>query len=242
MKALSVLVAEEDPTLRDLYGDYLRRMRGFRLQEQVDSGPALFDALKEMTIHLVLLDLFLPSFEALDGLRRARISHPRIDFVVLSVGTSPDAVRGSLCLGAFDYLIKPFAFSRFKTALETYRTYHLGLTERSEPWRQEELDRLKGTFTMSPLAPDLAPPKGLQAKLIGDVTALLQAWDKALSAAEVGQLLGVSRSTARRYLEYLVEIGQAVVDYAFREVGRPVKLYHLDRRLDGDGVTAKGRA
>lgn len=230
MKALSVLVAEDDPTLRDLYGDYLKRLRGFRLQDQVSSGPALFEALKEKAIHLVLLDLFLPGFDALDGLRRARVSHPRIDFIVLSVGTSPDAVRGSLCLGAFDYLIKPFAFSRFKTALEAYRTYHLGLTERREPWRQEELDRLTGTLATLPLAPDLAPPKGLQAKLVGDVTALLQAWDKSLSAAEVGELLGISRSTARRYLEYLVEIDQVSVDYAFREVGRPVKLYRLGGR------------
>lgn len=229
MKSLSVLIAEKDSTLCALYGDYLKKLRGFRLQGRVDSGETLFSVLAAQTIHLVLLDLYLPGFGLLEGLRRARLSHPRVDFIILSVGSAPDAVRGALCLGAFDYLIKPFAYSRFKAALEAYRIYHLGLTERREPWKQEELDRLTGTVLVPPAAFDQAPPKGLQAKLIGDVTALLQAWDKPLSAAEAGDLLGVSRSTARRYLEYLAEQGRADVEFAFREVGRPVKLYRLRR-------------
>lgn len=229
MKSLSVLIAEKDPMLRDLYSDYLKKQRGFRLQAQVDSGEALFGLLRERIFHLVLLDLFLPGFSVLDGLRQARVSHPRVDFIILSVGTSPDAVRGALCLGAFDYLIKPFAYSRFKSALDAYRAYHLGLTERHEPWQQEELDQLTRTARMSLFPLEHTSPKGLQAKLIGDVTSLLQAWDKALSAAEVGEILGISRSTARRYLEYLVETGRARIDYAFREVGRPVKLYQFHR-------------
>jgi Response regulator of citrate/malate metabolism len=41
----------------------------------------------------------------------------------------------------------------------------------------------------------------------------------------MGSLLGVSRSTARRYLEYLAEKGEASVEFEVSDVGRPVKLY-----------------
>jgi response regulator of citrate/malate metabolism len=55
------------------------------------------------------------------------------------------------------------------------------------------------------------------------------------TAAEVAQLTGVSRVTARRYLEYLVTIGRAQVSIAPAGPGRPSKTYVLAGQLSTAG-------
>ncbi len=46
--------------------------------------------------------------------------------------------------GVFDYLIKPFSTERLERALSAYYQYYQGLTQRTNPWRQKELDLITG--------------------------------------------------------------------------------------------------
>jgi response regulator of citrate/malate metabolism len=46
-----------------------------------------------------------------------------------------------------------------------------------------------------------------------------------ISAEKVGELVGVSRTTARRYLEYLVSGGIVKADLSYGTVGRPERIY-----------------
>ena len=70
-------------------------------------------------------------------------------------------------------------------------------------------------------------PKGLQLKCLNDVETFLKEHDAAFSAEEVGENLGISRSTARRYLEFLTMSERVAVEYAYRRVGRPEKRYRM---------------
>ncbi len=221
---LSSVIADASLKLQERYAAALSRTHGFRLREIVSNGPELEECLKRGGIHLVLLDLFLDGWTGLDSLRQARMSHPRVDWLILSRGGDPDTVRGCICLGAFDYLIKPFSIERLETALTAYFRYHEGLTQRTNPWLQEDLDRvtgLRGHFVRK----GEEVPKGLQPKLLERVRACLAGHFAARSSVEVGAQMGISRSTARRYLEYLAERGEAAVEYEVSDVGRPVKLY-----------------
>jgi len=223
---LSSVIADDSLKLQERYAAALGRTRGFRLREIVSSGPELDQSLQRGGIHLVLLDLFLEGWNGLDSLRQARIRHPRVDWLILSRGGDPDVVRGCICLGAFDYLIKPFSTLRLERTLSTYYRYHEGLTQRTNPWQQEDLDRVTGL--RGHLPGDLEDvPKGLQSKLLDRVRSCLGQNARARSSAEMGSALGISRSTARRYLEYLAEKGEASVEYEVSDVGRPVKLYRL---------------
>ena len=51
------------------------------------------------------------------------------------------------------------------------------------------------------------------------------------SAEEIAAETSISRSTARRYLEYLLEKGLVEIRFEYRAVGRPVKRYALTRQL-----------
>ena len=48
-----------------------------------------------------------------------------------------------------------------------------------------------------------------------------------LSAAEVGDGIGLARVTVRRYLDYLVQQGRLRVELQYAPVGRPVYRYVL---------------
>jgi len=70
-------------------------------------------------------------------------------------------------------------------------------------------------------------PKGLQFATLERIINDLRNNQLPLSADEVASLSGVSRVTARRYLEYLVASGRAVIEPVYREVGRPINKYKL---------------
>ncbi len=226
MMILSCVIADSSLELQSQYAVALSRTQNLRLKETVTTGGELEDCLKRANAHLVLLDIFLNGWGGLSSLRQARIRYPRIDWLVLSSGDDPDVVRGCICLGVFDYLIKPFSTERLERALSAYYQYYQGLTQRTNPWRQKELDLitgLKGRF-FSGLD---EYPKGIQVKLLERLRTCMEERDKAMSASTAGSYVGISRSTARRYLEYLVERRQATVEYDISSVGRPVKLYRL---------------
>jgi len=69
-------------------------------------------------------------------------------------------------------------------------------------------------------------PKGIDALTLSKVRTLFDTTDAAsFNAEEVGRQIGVSRSTARRYLEYLVSEGVLTADLIYGVVGRPERRY-----------------
>ncbi len=224
---LSCVIADDSLALQKKYAVALTMARNFRLREVVSSGPELESCLDRGSVQLVLLDIYLKGWNGLNSLRLLRIRHPRVDWLVLSHGADTDTVRGCICLGVFDYLIKPFSIDRLEKALDAYHQYHQGLTQRTNPWHQKDLDMifsLRGRFSGS----QDEVPKGIQSKLLDRLRVCMTGGADTLSAAQAGSALGISRSTARRYMEYLVENGEATVEYEISNVGRPAKLYRMN--------------
>ncbi|MGK0700962.1 hypothetical protein ACR3I8_16185 [Priestia flexa] len=48
-----------------------------------------------------------------------------------------------------------------------------------------------------------------------------------MTAEELGKLLGASRTTSRRYLEYLISIREAKAELVYGIVGRPERKYYV---------------
>ena len=228
MRSLKVLIAESDPLLQKLYSDIIINDSAFTLLKCVSTGPQMFEAMRCIDVDLVLLDLFLRDFSAIEGLDDLRKSFSRTDYIVVSSGENPELVRKALCAGVFEFLVKPFSFDRLRAALKNYQIYHHSLTGRTRPWQQEDLDALVSMKSHDPSwANNRSIPKGLQLKCLNDIESFLKSNEETFSAQEVGEHLGISRSTARRYLEFLTMSERVVVEYAYRRVGRPEKRYRM---------------
>ncbi|OEV07837.1 chemotaxis protein CheY, partial [Streptomyces nanshensis] len=84
-------------------------------------------------------------------------------------------------------------------------------------------------------------PKGLTEQTAGLVRATLEAESgpAGLSASECAEHSGLSRVSARRYLEHFVSLGTARVTLRYGTTGRPERRYH---RVAPQGREAGGAA
>ena len=114
--------------------------------------------------------------------------------------------------------MKPFSYDDLRVRLEHYqRAYASMAGERTD---QADIDRVFGTA-----GADKPLPKGFSAETLRLVEAALQRETGDVSAAEAAGLLGISRVSARRYLEHLAEAGRVEVSLRYGEVGRPERRY-----------------
>ncbi len=103
-----IFCIEDDAGIRDLML-YTLTAAGFEAAGYAD-GAGLFEALRETTPELILLDIMLPGEDGITILKklRSRAATANIPIVMASAkGTEYDKVIG-LDLGADDYLSKPF--------------------------------------------------------------------------------------------------------------------------------------
>jgi len=102
----SVLVVDDEPTIREIVVSYLKR-DGFRTLEAADGNRAR-ELLEAEAPDLVVLDLMLPGVDGLELCRRLR-ARSQVPVIMLTArGEEADRIVG-LELGADDYVTKPFS-------------------------------------------------------------------------------------------------------------------------------------
>jgi DNA-binding response OmpR family regulator len=103
----SVLVVDDEPTIRDVVSRYLVRA-GYRAEVAADGAEALSLA-QIMRPDLVVLDVMLPAPDGIEVLRRLRAESSSPAVIMLTAkGEESDRISG-LRLGADDYVVKPFS-------------------------------------------------------------------------------------------------------------------------------------
>ncbi len=221
---IRVLVVDDDFMVARIHTGFVERTSGFEVVGVARSGGEALEQVERLEPDLVLLDVYLPDTTGLDLLQQMRELVPEVDVLVISAAREADTVRRALRGGIVHYLIKPFSYDDLRARLEHYRDAYVGLTA-GEETHQEDVDRVFGSGN-APRRADSRLPKGFSAETLRLVEERLSAAEGDLSAAETAALLGVSRVSARRYLEHLVDSGKAEVRLRYGEVGRPERRYH----------------
>ncbi|MFC8525823.1 response regulator transcription factor [Nocardia sp. NPDC057227] len=105
---MCILVADDDPVVREVVRRYLER-DGLTVLETAD-GAATTAALRDAEVELAVLDVMMPAPDGIDICRAVRAG-PRPDLPVIlltALGEEEDRVIG-LEAGADDYVTKPFS-------------------------------------------------------------------------------------------------------------------------------------
>ena len=105
-RATRVLVVEDDPTVSEVVGRYLR-VAGHEVAMAADGVTALAQAAADPP-DLVILDLMLPGLDGLEVCRRLRARGPVPVIMLTALGEESDRLAG-LEIGADDYVTKPFS-------------------------------------------------------------------------------------------------------------------------------------
>ncbi|MFD7866181.1 response regulator [Streptomyces sp. NPDC057682] len=212
---IRVLVVEDDPVAADAHELYVNRVPGFTVAAVARSRAEAVRALDRMPVDLLLLDLYLPDGHGLHLLRTLRAAGHGADVIAVTSARDLAVVREGVSLGVVQYVLKPFTFATLRDRLVRYAEFRAAAGEASG---QDEVDRALASLR----APHPAHlPKGLSAPTLEAVTRALRAAPDGVTAAAAGAELGISRITARRYLEHLVTAGRAVRSPQYGQVGRP---------------------
>ena len=102
----SVLVVDDDPTVREVVATYLRA-NDHDVTEAAD-GEAAIESIAKHPHDLMVLDLMLPGVDGLEVCRRVRQVREIPIIMLTALGSEMDRVVG-LQLGADDYVTKPFS-------------------------------------------------------------------------------------------------------------------------------------
>ena len=106
----TILIVDDDPTIRKLIATTLEDVSGYRLQEASDGAEAVERAV-EAKPEIVFLDVDMPHLNGIEACRRLR-SDPTTasaTIVMLTGDSGPDAERGAQAAGADLFLTKPFS-------------------------------------------------------------------------------------------------------------------------------------
>ncbi|GGS97064.1 response regulator [Streptomyces cinerochromogenes] len=217
---IRVLVVEDDPVAADAHVMYVGRVPGFVAVGKAHTGAEARRILDRTAVDLLLLDLHLPDVHGLQLARSLRAAGYHADVIAVTSARDLAVVREGVSLGVVQYVLKPFTFATLRDRLVRYAEFHAAVGEASG---QDEVDRALAVLRAPSPA---ALPKGLSGPTLERVTAALrEAASEGLTAAGVAEAVGISRITARRYLEHLVDAGRAGRSPLYGQVGRPELVY-----------------
>ncbi|MEF3255298.1 MAG: HTH domain-containing protein [Deferribacterales bacterium] len=124
--------------------------------------------------------------------------------------------------GVFDYLIKPIVLDRLQDSLNKYITFFNTIKTKSEV-DQKDIDMTIKNINID--KDDI--PKGIDEITLKKILKVLEGASDYLTADEIGDKIGASRNTARRYLEYLMEINVVEVNTNYGKIGRTEREFIL---------------
>jgi response regulator of citrate/malate metabolism len=225
---IRTLVVDDDAMTASIHHSYVERVPGFEVVGEAHTGRRALEAVRELRPDLLLLDIYLPDMSGLDVLRTLREpGHPHIDVIAVTAAKDVATLRTAIHGGVIHYLVKPFFFDTLRERLEGYAALHGRLERLREP-DQHDIDHV---FSLLRSHGRHGLPKGISAPTLETVVEALQQSEADITAVELAETTGISRGTARRYLEYLALTGAVELSLRYGTTGRPEHKYRWADRV-----------
>ncbi|WP_299744943.1 response regulator [Rossellomorea sp. y25] len=226
MRKWNVFIIEDDIQTAEINSQYIAQMEGFQVGGIATTIAEAKKVLPVVNPDLILLDVYFPDGTGSEFLWEIRKHYRSTDVILVTAAKETDHISNAIRGGAFDYILKPIIFNRFQDTLLKYQHYKERMND-SQVENQHEVDNLfsrkKSTSNIQTVQ---HPPKGIDTITLDSILKRIET-DHSLgyTAEEMAGEVGVTRTTARRYLEYLVSQKKIKVELTYGGVGRPQRKY-----------------
>lgn len=221
-----VVIIEDDPMVAMINKQYVTENKHFHVAAVCRDGSAALEYLTANTVHLVILDVYMPKMNGIEVLRKIREKNLPLSVIMVTAANDSGAIEEAVRLGAVDYLIKPFSCARFQQALEKFLRRQ-GAFHDLEAFKQQHIDAI---LNNDPSKSIEQLPKGIQDQTLETVKNFLERNpDTDFTGEEIADKVGLSRVTVRRYMNYLLEKGLISGNMNYETGGRPCMLYRVNK-------------
>jgi two-component system chemotaxis response regulator CheY len=102
-----ILVADDALIIREIIKDRAIEA-GFEVVGEATNGKEAFEKYCELKPDIATMDLVMPEYDGLFGLREIIKAHPEAKVVVVSALDQKDVLKEAFRAGASDFVVKPF--------------------------------------------------------------------------------------------------------------------------------------
>ncbi|MFD4366574.1 response regulator [Rhodococcus sp. NPDC058521] len=216
-----VLVVDDDFMVAEIHRRFVDKTPGFGAIGVARTATEALEAIRTHSPDLVLLDVYLPDMSGLAVLQQLRSEGNAVGVIMITAAREIDTVGRALHGGASDYLVKPFDYEQLAEKLENFRR-RIQTLEESAGADQSLIDSLFGGTARKQDSDPL--PKGLSVETGRLVLDVVRSHGE-VSSTECAELAGLSRVSARKYLEHYLNENILTVRLVYGSTGRPVRRY-----------------
>lgn len=218
---LHVIIIEDDNMVMNVIEEFLYKLNHISIVGKATNISSAKKILKEKTVHLALIDIFLPDGSGLDLLKWVRMENINVDAIMITADQRSISLENARRYGVYDYILKPFKYERFQEAIENFRKRKDLITSK-DYIQQHMVDRI-----ITNKNSDVDWKNQTYENIINH---LKEHPDQSYTSSEIAQILGISRITARKYLEAMELEGVIHLELSYGSVGRPKNKYCFERK------------
>ncbi|MGF1765363.1 response regulator [Aliivibrio kagoshimensis] len=223
MDMIDVLIVEDEANIAELHTQFLQQSFRFKPVGIAKNLAEARNMIRLLKPQLILLDNFLPDGKGIDLLKEQLGTKNSCDIIFITAASDMDTVRESVRSGVFDYLLKPIAYDRLQDTLNRYIKY-ISSIKANDSVNQRHVDYLFNFQARDMESSNL--PKGIDELTLNKIREVFSVESSSNTADSLGKQIGVSKTTARRYLEYFTASGFLEAKIEHGRVGRPERVYY----------------
>ncbi|MEJ4043726.1 two-component response regulator DpiA [Erwinia sp. SLM-02] len=221
-QTLTILIVEDETALAEMHAGFIVQngpRRQVWLAGNLAEARMMIARFKPM---LILLDNYLPDGRGITLLHELTEAHSPCGVVFTTAASDMATVAEAVRCGVFDYLIKPVSWARLEQTLERYQQ-RLTMLSSPDTASQRQIDEMFNAYARE--AGEVPLPPGIDALTLAKVSDLFRDESARHTAETVARVLQLSRTTARRYLEFAAGQQRIRADIVYGKVGRPQRIY-----------------
>ncbi|WP_392552742.1 response regulator [Orbus wheelerorum] len=224
MQPIDVLIVEDEIMLAEVYVEIIQRIPHFRVVGIASSLKEAKQLMLELKPHLVLLDNYLPDGQGITLLESIVALNLDSYVIFITAAIDMDVCGEAIRFGAFDYIIKPLFYERLEYSLSKF-DHFIHTKNNTKNLNQRKIDELFN-FQVKDFSDQNKPIKGIDEVTLQSIQDFFsEAPTKPFSAETVAKELGISKTTARRYLEHCLKIKFLTIKSSYGHIGRPERSY-----------------